>query len=79
MYTRHTALSEAFIRATAKLADEGKVDHARGRGPWVARHVAENVINRNGFGMVTDYDHCPPKPVKLAPARLIDAEEGHFD
>ena len=37
---RNTNMANAFLRATIKQVDLGKVDHQRGTGNWVARRVA---------------------------------------
>ena len=37
---RNTNMANAFLRATLKHVDAGKVDHQQGTGNWVARRVA---------------------------------------
>ena len=37
---RNTNMANAFLRATLKHVDAGKVEHQHGTGNWVARRVA---------------------------------------
>jgi hypothetical protein len=67
MFTRPTTMAAAFIAATAKSAqDLKKVDHQR----WVPRRVALN-CERQGFAVVTEYDHTPKKSTPTLSAAAI--------
>ena len=66
MYQRPTSMTAAFINATAKAINTGKVDHVRGTGNWVARRIAISAESRPSLGIVTDFDRSPSRPRKLA-------------
>lgn len=59
MFHRPTTMAAAFINTTAQMIRTKKVDHQRGIGHWVARHVAERALTDNRFGIVTEYDKTP--------------------
>jgi len=61
MFKRPTTMAAAFINVTAQMMRDKKVDHNRGTGHWVARHVAERALNNPTFGIVTEYDKRPSK------------------
>ena len=73
MFKRATTMAEAFINATVKAEQkhgalsQPKVDH------WVARRVAMNATEREGFGIVTEYDKRPQPPHMRA--SLTDSED----
>jgi hypothetical protein len=64
MFTRPTTMAEAFLNATVKQIQTGKVDHVKGTGNWIARHVAVTAQTREGFGLVREYDKRPQAPNK---------------
>ncbi len=65
MYQRPTSMASAFINATAKAINAGTVDHATGRGHWVARRIAISAEQRPHLGIVTDFDRSPSRPRKM--------------
>lgn len=65
MFVRATALADALIAATAKKMQTEKVDHQAGVGNWIARKVILNT-EREGFGLVTEYDKRPVDRRKAA-------------
>jgi len=66
MYQRPTAMAAAFINATAKAINAGKVDHNKGTGHWVARRVAVSAETRPNLGIITDFDRSPSRPRKMS-------------
>ncbi len=64
MFQRLTSVGQALLDATANEIKAGKVDHQRGTGHWVARHVAERALNNPNFGIVTEYDVRYPKYIR---------------
>lgn len=67
MFKRPTTMANAFITATVKQIKAGKVDHVKGTGNWVARHVAVSAEERPTFGLVTEFDKRPPPPIRTVP------------
>ena len=65
MYQRPTSMAAAFINATAKAINTGKVDHARGIGNWVARRIAISAESRPNLDIVTNFDRSPSRPRKM--------------
>lgn len=51
---RYTNMANAFLRATIKEVEAGKVDHKRGTGHFVARRIAIAVENGSRLGLTSD-------------------------